>query len=131
MTHPLQHYAWLMYVLIAFADTMIEFGISPIDFSTSVFSKRNAKKPSTVIGIHMAFLAVLLQFIWLAFYFYESRYRSLPDWLTEAQGKGINLYEVFSILAVMLIGAIEWRWIYVKSDTDDPGTDGETPLERY
>jgi uncharacterized membrane protein len=128
MANPLSHYAWLIYVLIAVVYTMIEFGISFTNFGTPAFSERNAKKPAAVVGIHMAFLAILLGFIWFAFYFYESRYSSLPDWLTVRVGRGGSLYSISSIILILLIGAVECRWVFVRSDTDDPDPDDGNPF---
>jgi hypothetical protein len=128
MTNPFQHYAWLIYAIIAFVYTMFEFGISFTKFSTLIFSERNSRKHSTVIGIHIAFLAILMGFVWFAFYFYESRYNSLPDWLTERRGRGGSWYEIFCILVILLIGVIERQWIYVRSVKDNSET---ASLERH
>ena len=75
------------------------------------------------------FLAILIEFVRLAFYVYQSLYSALPEWMTVNITRGVKPLDLLFLLAVLAIGVIERRWIYVEpnksatspkeSETDD------------
>ena len=120
MTNPQQHYEWLIYTAVAFVYTMLQFGISFTNWSTPIFSNRNSRKASFVISAHLMFLAILMEFVRLAFYVYQSLYSALPEWMTVNITRGVKPLDLLFLLAVLAIGVIERRWIYMESNKSDP-----------
>jgi hypothetical protein len=127
MANPQHHYEWLIYALVAFVYTMLQFGISFTNWSTPIFSNRNSRKPSFVVLAHLMFLAILMKFVWLAFYVYQSLYSALPDWMTINIRRGVTPLDLLFVLTVLAIGFIERRWIYVESNTLDPSPKDSEP----
>ena len=80
-----------------------------------IFSKRNARKLTKIIYIHIDFLMVLLTLMWL-----EIRIEPLmPNWMSEKIGRAGTLFDYIFILVMMGLGYIERRWLFVGSDTGD------------
>jgi hypothetical protein len=115
----------LIFVAIPVAYSVGFFGWCYLAEKMAIFSKRNAKPPTTVICGHAA---VLLSLIFLTQITIQS-YPALPNWLTDGsfhlRGSPASVFEVSCIIAVLLIGWAEKQWIYVDSDADQSEIDNK------
>lgn len=84
-----------------------------------IFSKRNARKLTEIIYIHLAFLMVLLALMW-----FEIRTEpSMPNWMSEKMGRSGTFFDYIFIIAMIGLGYIERRWLFVGSDASDTDHD--------
>jgi hypothetical protein len=105
----------LIFVAIPIAYSIGLFGWCYLGEKMPVFSKRNARSPSSVIGSHAAVLLILILLAQVAIQIYPS----LPGWLTDplihARGASSSVFDWTCIIAVLLIGRAEMKWIYIES----------------
>lgn len=118
---PFPRYPWLIYVVVGVVYTGFLLGFAYNDNAAPIFSKRNAKPLPVVLGTHLVFLAILMEFVWFAAYIEPS----LPNWLTEVRIRRLDFsaFGALFILVIVVIGAIERRWIFVEDDTDSSKPD--------
>jgi hypothetical protein len=95
------------------------FGWCSLAEKMPIFSKRNSRSMPSVICGHVSVLLLLAMLAQMTFRFYPS----LPNWLTDQtfrlRGSEHSVFEVLGIIFVLTIGAIEKRWIYIDSGTDN------------
>jgi hypothetical protein len=96
----------LIYTAFAFSGELSKEG--PL-----IFSKRNARPLSVIFGTHLAFLAILLGLLRLVCYIDSS----VPNWMTRDIGRGSTILDLLFIIAMMIMGYFERRWLYMESDT--------------
>jgi hypothetical protein len=124
---PMQPLSWWVYPILAAAYTLIIFiGYVAPDAGPQILSLQNARKRSTIIGVHCAFLAVFLGTIWMAC----RNLALMPAWLTERAltvplrhsfGKA-SLLEILFLFLLLILRMIEMPCIYAESKTPHAGT---------
>jgi hypothetical protein len=102
------------------------FTTGPAFLKNKTFSDRNARSAMQVIGIHLLFLAILMESVRDAFYLHFSLYNSLPNWLTLHQSHGRTPLNGFEIAWVLLLGFVERKLIFVESGSETDDTEPET-----
>ena len=106
------HQALLIFAVLPIVYSIGFFGWCYLAEKKPIFSKRNTRSTSTVICGHVTVLLILIMLAQIGLQFYPS----FPGWLTDKtfllRGQG-SLVDVFCIISVLAIGAIETRWIYI------------------
>jgi hypothetical protein len=113
------HNEWWVYVLVAAGYTIFVPWLS----TNPILSKRNARSISYVIGVHLAFLGIILGPTWLAIHMYPF----MPNWLIEFHARlsffGILCFGFLSLFAVM-----ENQCIYRESNKCKPVRKKQTEM---
>lgn len=99
-----------IYALVAVGYTILV----PVMFRDPIFSLRNAKSAESVVLIHGLFLAIALEFTWIAIRIYPS----LPDWMTSSGLRG-SLFDELCIGFAAILAAVERPRIYSASASPD------------
>jgi|SRR6185312_396803 len=112
--------SWWIYVGAALLYTALTFRGELPRSEALIFSKDNARLPTSVITIHAVFLGGLLAAIWMAI----GSLSVIPSWLTETfsfyrmPASGLELVFVFGGIAMHYI---ERRLLYVGADKSGIG----------
>jgi hypothetical protein len=122
---PMQPLSWLIYLGFAAIYTLAIF-VGYFVASPQIFSPQNTRKRSTIVGVHCAFVAVLLGAIWLAC----RNLALMPTWLTvkgftvptKHQFARVSLLEILFFLLAVILRMIEMPCIYAESKTPHAGT---------
>ena len=114
-----QYFSWWAYVVAALVYSAAFFTGEMSKDGPLIFSKRNARSTKVIIGIRMNFLMALLLLLKVGC----SIDPSLPDWMTRHIGRGGTTLDLLFIIAMMLMGFIERRTLYVESDAETHYTD--------
>jgi hypothetical protein len=126
---PVQRYPWLIYLVVGAVYTVAVFWVwLPGDEDTApIFSDRNAKPLTVILGSHLVFLTILLESVWFASH--SSSF--LPGWLTDenivARGGRHSVLEILLIIATYFMRKIEMRKIYAESDKVVPDPEKTCP----
>ena len=111
-------YEWPNNLVLGAAFTALIFRGEFSKDGLRIFSKQNTRPLFVIIQIHIAFLAILMGIMWLAQYVEPS----LPNWLTNSSnpgGKPDSILDLLLILGMIGLHFVEYRWLYVKSGTND------------
>ena len=119
----LQHFPWANYILVGAGYTVLVFWVSFTNGSPRIFSRQNVKPLSAILMTHLVFLAILMEFLWIA----SGNLRFLPNWWTD---RSIALNRVrqspleFMFIIVMgIMYFIERRSIYEEAGSDPSHTE--------
>jgi hypothetical protein len=77
-----------------------------------IFSKRNSRTLSEILGAHLLFLTILLVAWKVAFYLDPH----LADWMTGYIGRGGSAFNMFFIVVMLVMSSLERRWLYVEAE---------------
>jgi hypothetical protein len=114
-----QFFGWPSFLILGVIYTAVVYSGLPSKGGPLILSKRNARPLSVILGIHLAFLMILMGLFILSSYI-ES---SLPKWLTDeslhGRGMAVSAFEILFIVAMGVMCLIEWRWLSVDSEADD------------
>lgn len=127
-------FSWLIYLGFASVYTLAIYG-GYFVASPQILSQQNTRKRSTVVGVHCAFVAVLLGVIWLAC----RNLALMPTWLTD---KGftvptkhrfamVSLLEILFFLLAVILRMIEMPCIYAEFKTPHAGTFANPSAPRW
>ena len=84
-----------------------------------IFSKRNSRTLSAILWAHLLFLTILLV-MWKFVSYLDPH---LPDWMTSYIGRGGSAFNMFFIVAMLVMSFLERRWLYVEPE-DEPSLRG-------
>lgn len=112
---PLVYFSWPTYFVFGAIYTAFAFSGELSKEGPLIFSKRNARPLSAVFIVHLAFLTILYGFLRVATYMEPS----LPNWLTKDVGRSVSVFNVFFLVALLVMQFIERRWLFVESEPED------------
>lgn len=107
--------SWLIYIGAVLLYTALTFRGELPPGEASIFSKDNARPPTSVLTIHAVFLGGLLAAIWMAI----DSLPVLPSWLTATftfHEMPMSVLELGFILGGFAMHYIERRMLYVGVD---------------
>lgn len=105
--------AWLVYLGMGIFYTIFVFWLSVTRNEVRIFSKQNAKPRSTIIVVHLLFLAMILSFMQLI----PQIKASLPEWVTHTYGR-TSIFSGVVVAAIFILRYIERRYIYAEAETE-------------
>jgi hypothetical protein len=117
-----QYFSWWVYLGSTLIYSAFVFSGELSKDGPLIFSKRNARSTKMIIVIHINFLMALLLLMKLVC----SIDPSLPDWMTRHIGRGVTSLDLLFIIAMMLMGFIERRTLYVEPDANKHQTDQDS-----
>ena len=118
----LDHFSWTRFVFFAGVYTFLAF--ASVGFRTGMaFSYRNAVPRSTILRMHLQYLAVFLLLFWAT----ASLYPHLPAWITDqwiysrhsSGDSDLDLVFFFAMLGMLFA---EHRKIYVEAENEGEET---------
>jgi len=124
---PMKPYTWLGYLFLATIYTLtIYIGSLDPKAMAQIFTPKNTRKRSTVIGVHCSFLAVFLGTVWIAC----KNLALMPAWLTTRgfmmptrhSFQKVSLLEILFLLLLVILWRIEMPCVYAESKTSHAGT---------
>jgi hypothetical protein len=125
--------AWLKYLLVGIAYTIFVLWLSFTKNEVRIFSKQNVMPRSTIIVVHLLFLALIFSFMPLISrievtlpHWMTMEEGDWPEWITLGEGHGAGLGEgqidsIFGgmlLLAAFILRYIERRYIYAEVETE-------------
>ena len=108
------NHAWLKYLLVGIAYTFFVFWLSLEEDQAQILSKRNVTPRSTIIVVHLLYLALIFSFM----PFIPRIKGALPDWMTVRHGRMGSIFGVMLLLAALILRIIERHFIYVEAETE-------------
>ncbi len=106
----LQYFSWWTFAIAAAGYTAMLLFLNNSRWSPQdIFSKQNAKSLLGMTTIHLAFLAILLAYLWTMPHFYFQ----MPNWSYERGRDGSGL-DILSIIAMTAMAMTEIRLLYAK-----------------
>lgn len=106
----LQYFSWWTFAIAAAGYTAMLLYLNNSRFyPKDIFSKQNARSLIEMTTIHLAFLAVLLAYLWTMPRFYFR----MPNWAYQHVRNGSGL-DALSIIAMAAMAMVEVRILYAK-----------------
>ncbi|MFZ0339262.1 MAG: hypothetical protein WAL45_14605 [Terracidiphilus sp.] len=124
---PMKPYTWLGYLFFATIYTLTIYIGSPDPKSVAlIFTRKNTRKRSIIIGVHSLFLATYLGVVWTAC----KNLALMPAWLTvrgfmmptRHSFQRVSLLEIFFLLLLVILWRIEMPCVYAEAKTPRTGT---------
>jgi uncharacterized membrane protein len=108
------NHAWLKYLLVGIAYTFFVFWLSLEEDQAQILSKRNVTPRSTIIVVHLLYLALIFSFM----PFIPRIKGALPDWMICGDDMSGTVFGVMLALAAFILRYIERRYIYAEAETE-------------
>jgi hypothetical protein len=104
---------WAIYLAISTSYTVAVFGLAWSDGKIPLFLSGRVRSVGAIIQVHIAFLLLLVLWIWAAQY--SKPY--LPAWALAEDGYG-SWFLVFALLGIIAILLFEHWWLASKPKSD-------------
>jgi hypothetical protein len=133
---PMKPYTWLGYLFFATIYTLtIYIGSLDPKSTAQIFTPKNTRKRSIIIGVHSVFLAAFLGVIWIAC----KNLALMPAWLTvrgfmmptRHSFQKVSLLEILFLLLLVILWRIEMPCVYAESKTPRTATFENPSVPRW
>ncbi len=111
---PTEFYQWPNFVLLGIIYTGLVCSGELSKEGPLIFSKRNSRPFSVILGAHLAFLMILFA-LWRLAFFIDPY---LPNWMTNYIGRSGTISNIVFVAAMVVLQFIERRWLYLDSENE-------------